>query len=157
MKVMYDHQIFSTQVYGGISRYFIELMKKIEKDDEIKYDLPLKISNNYYLKQLSNIFYTSFFLNYEFKKKVRIINYFNKIISKNVISKQNFDIFHPTYYDPYFLEYIGHKPFVLTVHDMIHEIFPEIFPETFSLKDKTAERKKLLIQKAANYYRIKKY
>jgi glycosyltransferase involved in cell wall biosynthesis len=57
----------------------------------------------------------------------------------------SFDVFHPTYYDPYFLEYLGDKPFVLTIHDMIHEKFPELF----DLGDATAAKKKRLAEKAA--------
>ena len=29
MKILYDHQIFTEQIYGGISRYFIELANHI--------------------------------------------------------------------------------------------------------------------------------
>ena len=38
------------------------------------------------------------------------------------------DVFHPTFYDDYFLNNIGETPFVLTIYDMIHEVFPECFP-----------------------------
>lgn len=31
MKVLYDHQIFTTQRYGGISRYFAELICRMDK------------------------------------------------------------------------------------------------------------------------------
>lgn len=50
MEVLYDHQIFSSQIYGGISRYFVELMKNFENNDAIEYKLFLKYSNNHYLK-----------------------------------------------------------------------------------------------------------
>ena len=39
------------------------------------------------------------------------------------LNEQDFDIFHPTYYNPYFLKYIKTKPYVLTVYDMIHELY----------------------------------
>ena len=150
MKVLYDHQIFTSQIYGGISRYFVELMKNFENDDTIEYDLSLRYSNNYYLKQINNISYKTFFKNYNFRGKGRFTNYINKKISKKVICREHYDIFHPTYYDPYFLDFLNRKPFILTILDMIHEIFPEIFP----LKDKTSERKKLLAQKATKIIAI---
>jgi glycosyltransferase involved in cell wall biosynthesis len=54
-------------------------------------------------------------------------------------------VFHPTYYDPYFLRYLKGKPFVLTVHDMIYELFPEYFTE-----DKyTVQNKRILISSAS--------
>jgi len=147
MKVLYDHQIFTIQIYGGISRYFIELMKKFENDNEVEYKLSLKYSNNYHLKELNRLIYKTFFESYSFKGKYRLLNLLNilnKKVSKKYISMGDYDIFHPTYYDPYFLDYIGRKPFVLTIYDMIHEIYPEMF----SLKDETSKRKKLLVQKA---------
>ena len=42
--------------------------------------------------------------------------------------RDRFDLFHPTYYDPYFLDAIGSRPFVLTIHDMIPELYCEYYP-----------------------------
>ncbi len=144
MRILYDHQIFTRQIYGGISRYFFELIKHFKNDNKIKYELSLKYSNNYYLKELNNLTQKTFLENYSFRGKYRLLNILNKKVSKKAIYRGNYDIFHPTYYDPYFLDYIGKKPFVLTIHDMVHEIYPEMFP----LKDETSKRKKLLAQKA---------
>jgi len=145
MKVLYDHQIFASQIYGGISRYFYELLQNFESDDGMGCEVSLKYSNNYYLKELDNLPYKTFFERRSFKGKHRLLNILNKKVSKEYVSKGDYDIFHPTYYEPYFLDFLNGKPFVLTIHDMIHEIFPEIFP----LKDKTSERKKLLAQKSS--------
>lgn len=163
MRVLYDYQIFQDQKYGGISRYFCEIISRLPK--EITPILSTLYSENHYLQALqpsiSNknlITEEKFFSSYNFKGKWRLYallkNYFplvfneyskvNKDYSIQLLQKQNFDIFHPTYYNPYFLEYIGKKPFVLTVHDMIHEKFPHYF----SSKDKTAEWKQLLLPKA---------
>ena len=150
MKVLFDHQIFTWQIYGGVSRYFFELIKHFKNDNEIKYELSLKYSNNYYLKKLNNLPHKTFLENYLFRGKYRLLNILNKKVSKKAIYRGNYDIFHPTYYDPYFLDYIGKKPFVLTIYDMIHEIYPEMF----SSKDKTSERKKTLAQKATKIIAI---
>lgn len=48
MKVLHDHQIFTSQIYGGISRYFFELIKYFNNDSEIECELSLKYSNNRY-------------------------------------------------------------------------------------------------------------
>jgi glycosyltransferase involved in cell wall biosynthesis len=71
--------------------------------------------------------------------------YCNKQQSIELLKKQDFDIFHPTYYEDYFLEYIGNKPFVLTIHDMIHEVYPEIQKE-----ETTAIQKENLAKKATH-------
>ncbi|HEX8349176.1 MAG TPA: glycosyltransferase family 1 protein, partial [Hymenobacter sp.] len=73
------------------------------------------------------------------------INEFAKLPKEvsSIFSESRFDVFHPTYYNPYFLEFTT-KPFVLTVHDMIHEIYKEYFP----LLDSTSRDKQLLCNKA---------
>jgi len=150
MKVLYDYQILSKQIYGGISRYFVELMKNFKDDDEIEYKISLRYSNNYYLKELNILSYKTFLENFSFRGKYRLLNILNKKVSKKYISKGDYDIFHPTYYNPYFLNFLNNKPFVLTIYDMIHEIYPKMF----SLKNKISERKKLLAQKATKIIAI---
>lgn len=139
MKILYDPQIFTRQVYGGISSYFYELISYLH-NSEISVNLPLVHSNNYYLK--SSPFYKNIPLLNGQKRVIKILNGFRAAISMRM---QNYDIFHPTYYNPYFLNHIGNKPFVLTIYDMIHEIFPEKYPAM----DRTSEYKKILAQKAS--------
>ena len=146
MKVLYDHQIFSTQIFGGISRYFQELSSQIALYKNVKIEFALKISNNFYLDNDCIKFYP-FLKNYHFRGKVRLIYFINKIYTIYKLVRRDFDVFHPTYYDTYFLKFIGNRKLVLTVYDMIHEKFPENFSEL----DKTSENKKLLATKA---YRI---
>jgi glycosyltransferase involved in cell wall biosynthesis len=137
MKVLYDHQIFESR-FGGISRYFVELMRFNPTSL-----LSLKYSDNIYLSsdtiKKNNILpkdyeYDLFLPKINFKGKGRLFRFFSNVTQKNNLSlsintlnEQDFDVFHPTYYDPYFLKYLKEKPFVLTVHDMIHELFPEYF------------------------------
>jgi glycosyltransferase involved in cell wall biosynthesis len=80
------------------------------------------------------------------------MTFLNEFHSKRLLFKHDFDVFHPTYYNPYFLKYIYKKPFVLTIYDMIHELYPKLF----SKKDKTPEWKKLLAQKADKIIAISK-
>jgi glycosyltransferase involved in cell wall biosynthesis len=154
MKILYDHQIFESQKFGGISRYFAELIKFNPKAE-----LSLKYSDNFYLQEecfkkykilSGNIGYDNFILPFNFKGKGRLYRYYrklytnNQVISIKYLKKSNFDLFHPTYYDSYFLDHLKGKPFILTVHDMIHELFPQYY-----LDDKfTAPNKHRLISKA---------
>jgi glycosyltransferase involved in cell wall biosynthesis len=149
IKVLFDHQTFSLQKFGGISRYFCELMKNLPKD--ITYENSGLYSNNIYLQENFKGLYKSFFSGTEFKGKKTAINFPNKIDSVLKCSKGNYDVFHPTYYDPYFLQ-INKKPFVLTVHDMAHEKFP-----AFLKNDPAREFKKQLIYKADHIIAISEY
>ncbi len=151
MKVLYDHQIFAFQNYGGISRYFIELMNNFYRGKEVNFELSLMHSDNQYLKN-SEFYSNSTLLSNKympFKKKIK--KSLNKYKTISAFKKQNFNVFHPTYYETYFLEYIGKKPFILTVCDMIHELFPDLFS-----KDPTSINKRGLIEKASKIIAISK-
>lgn len=150
MKILYDHQIFVFQDYGGISRYFYELMNVFKKQEDIHFDLPLLYSNNHYIRKTGFLTCKPFLETINFRGKIRLLNFINKHGEKKFLCKKSFDIFHPTYYDPYFLKYIGDKPFVLTIYDMVYELFPQIF----SSRDKTSEHKKLLASKATKIIAI---
>ena len=127
MKILFDHQIFSYEKYGGISRYFSQLIKHCQTNQNVDVDLSLKYSDNVYLEAIDNINVKPFFNNIDFNKKPGILNRLNVQNSIRDLQNQRFDVFHPTFYNPYFLKHIGHKPFVLTVHDMITEIIPDMY------------------------------
>jgi glycosyltransferase involved in cell wall biosynthesis len=146
MKVFYDYQIFQQQIYGGISRYFYELIKGIDADHahNHKYILPLSSSSNSYIKDIPSIaqnitagsdYYHQFLNGVEFPGKWRVYQTWSKFFPENALKNQkltieslqreSFDLFHPTDVDDYFLRYLKGRPFVITVHDMIDEYFPE--------------------------------
>lgn len=147
MKILYDYQIFQLQVYGGVSRYFYEIINRILKQNLSEFEISLKYSNNYYLgndsgfneriKSLKD--YQEFLPSYKFKGRGRatkilsdlgIINYgrkYNFNFSVKKIKEGKYNIFHPTYYDDYFLKYIRNKPFVFTIFDMTYEKVPNYF------------------------------
>ena len=50
MKIFFDHQKFSTQKYGGISRYFANIIEEIKKTEGFDYLLGVLNSGNHYLK-----------------------------------------------------------------------------------------------------------
>lgn len=129
MKVLYDHQIFTLQDYGGISRIYTELLKPNAVENHYSPHLSLKFSNNHYLAELSEAKYYTFFPNKYIPRKVQLMNIVNKQNSIREIKKQEYDIFHPTYYDPYFIKHLKGKPFVVSFLDMIHERFSSQYPE----------------------------
>jgi glycosyltransferase involved in cell wall biosynthesis len=150
MKILFDHQTFTLQKYGGISRYFYEIIRRFETKGSIEAITSLFLSNNYYISENKDIKHIDFFPTLEFKGKGAIGIFINKLVTVINIKNKRFDIFHPTYYDPYFLRHIGDKPFVLTVHDMIHEKFSDNFPRN----DKTSIYKRELAEKAAKIIAI---
>lgn len=150
MRILYDHQIFSSQVFGGISRYFYELMRCYDGTAGITFELALCRSNNSYLQAADFARPKTFFKGRRFVGKTTLLNALNGYKSRQSLLKGDFDLFHPTYYHPYFLKYLGRKPYVVTVYDMVHELYPETFP----VADRTREWKKITIGNATRIIAI---
>lgn len=125
MRVLYDHQIFQMQKFGGISRYFVELMSRLPED--VEFNNKITFSENVYLKNTDARFSKGIALP-QFRGRNRLTNPINKLRSTVAISRGRYDLFHPTYYNPYFLKRLK-RPYVITVYDMIHEKFSDMFPE----------------------------
>lgn len=144
MKVLYDHQCFVQQQFGGVSRYHYQLIKELNKLQNVEAKLSLKYSNNFYINEDSSFRVKKFLPNINFYFKRTVMDYINRLSTIPALKQSDYDIFHPTYYNPYFLNHLNDKPFILTVYDSIHEKFPEIINSI----DKTLVNKKLLLSKA---------
>lgn len=141
-RVLYDHQIFTQQRYGGISRCFVELYKHMP--DSCKATIAVRETENVYARELDGVKpigydFNHFICNHHFwgkghlhlwYDKLRRVKYYpdyNRNYLLYLLRKGDFDVFHPTYFDDYFLPYLNGKPFVLTIHDMIPELYPQYF------------------------------
>jgi len=145
MRILFDNQIFELQKFGGVSRYFNELLKMSGTDllveriigDVAQAEIPRMAETDLFSRGMRYI-----------KRKAGISaeavlqDNYSATIAK--LEKSDFDLFHPTYFDPYFLDAVR-KPFVVTVYDMIHEICSEFY----SPGDKTSTNKRLLCNRAA--------
>ena len=127
LKVFFDHQKFTTQRYGGISRYFATLIDHIRQDPALGYETGVVFSRNHYLPDrhalLNNPLARRFLSMGPLSRRIYELNQAHCV---RLLKANDFDIFHPTYYDPYFLEYLK-KPLVVTIHDMTYERLPEYF------------------------------
>ena len=148
--ILFDQQIFSLQQYGGISRYFSKLINGLYHSNDFKILPSNFFSNNKHLDEQQVNNFSQLYKTRNFRWRNRLINY---LINKNdrnlirYIKEGRYDIFHPTYYQVDFLNYLSiNKPFVLTVHDMIHEKILELnldYPDE-------VKHKAILIPKAAH-------
>lgn len=153
MKILFDHQTFNYQNFGGISRYFTEIVKGLKGKYPIDVDLQLLYSHNEHLIE-SKLNPTKTFLR-NIKGGWRVQNLLAKVNKFFVNRKlvKGVDIFHPTYYDTYYLPYLGKAKLVLTVYDMIHE--KGLFPSTLNkLVAETVENKKKLAKRATTIIAI---
>lgn len=163
MKILYDHQIFQHQRIGGVSRYFVEIIKHLPEN--VIAEVAIEYSFNEYLKDTDIPFRfekeldNKIWREKRFKGQMFLSNLREKLLSgkypnRLAINKEkaiqkikqgDFDIFHPTFFEDYYLDIMGKKPYVLTVHDMILELYPEF---TYSIG--FVQRKKKLIDRAAH-------
>src|SRR5207344_421991 len=142
MKVAYDHQIFSGQVYGGISRYFFEVAKRIQTFDGYAVEVLSPLFVNKYLNEDPSVRVWGIHMN-QLPRPRRIVQLVNGEIVRWKLNQVQPDIVHETYY-------LGRKlappksKTVVTVYDMIHEKFPQFFPS----EDKTRQMKKAAVDRA---------
>ena len=150
IRVLFDHQIFSEQQYGGISNCFVQLIANMPNNIKVK--LGLRYTENYHLLN-SNIGFKNTWtikdmhkFGYHFLEK-HCVTFFHTPnnmtyrYSKKLMAQGNYDILHATYFDPYFLQY-NTRPFVITIHDMI--------PEIYHFEEKQIIGKKVLAEKASH-------
>jgi len=103
MNICYDNTIFNLQRYGGVSRYFSEIIKRIAKYKDTSVDI---------FKGLS-------ILQRRFSK-------FNNVLLDHKLLRHKYDIYHPTYYSALVKKRKGIKA-IVTVYDMIHELYSSKF------------------------------
>jgi len=168
LRVLYDHQVFEEQNFGGISRYFMELFSS---NSGFEAEIAVKFSDNIHLLSRPSFrdriqpFQSDlegFLWGLKFRGKNRLYDLTAQILrrtkpgatnlenSLSSLTSGHYDVFHPTYFNPYFLESLRDRPFVVTIYDMIHEVFPEYFP----LTDSTSARKRFLCEKATRIVAI---
>lgn len=142
IKVFIDHQKFSTQKYGGISRYFANIIQGIKHTSGITYQLGVMHARNHYIKN-EPLPMKGKFCDTILNRNERYDYRLNQLYCKRLLEKSDFDVFHPTYYDPYFIKQLK-KPLVVTVHDMTHERLPEYFWS----QDPLTQQKRININRA---------
>ena len=134
-------------MYGGISRYFCELIKGIEKTNN-KAHLSLLYSNNAYLKE-----YELNVRPYPFQKRHRLLVETNRLFNVFDFKLGNYDLYHATYFNPSFISAIGKKPYVVTYYDMIHEKLGGKF-DSLRADTRTIEWKREIAKRASGLIAI---
>ena len=145
MKVAFDYQIFSSQRFGGISRYFFEMANHLAalQQEQVSCLINSPVYTNHYLQHSNKELKIIGASVPAIPRIGRIYREINRFISKSAFLRWQPDIVHETYYSPKSVAPSGSKV-VLTVYDMIHELYPECF----STGDRTIEYKKIAVERA---------
>jgi glycosyltransferase involved in cell wall biosynthesis len=150
VKVLYDTQVFSWQRFGGISRYFVELMRNMSAKDVTPLLPAPFFSENAYIADLGVKLPVKRLDISSFRVRKKLYEWANNSTAKRQLRSGTFDLFHPTYYNDYFLSALGEKPFVLTIHDFTHERYPDMMPDA----SKVIRRKEKLARAATRIIAI---
>ena len=142
-RIFFDHQKFTTQKYGGISRYFSTIIDEIKTRPDFDYKLGVIYSDNHYIGHEKQYFKNSLGKKIMNFKNSQTAYYANETYCNYILEKSDYDIFHPTYYNPYFFKRLK-KPLVITVHDMTYERLPEYF----WANDQLTHQKRINIERA---------
>ena len=128
MNILYDHQAFSLQSAGGITRYFRELMSRLSRVEGVKPVALLGLSDSH--SSIPGIVghERTFLWNHSFFSPGLTTYAINEALLNAVaLSSGKFDIYHNTLYR--FMPLARAQRFVATHHDCIQERFPESFKD----------------------------
>lgn len=145
MRILYDHQAFTGSIFGGVSRYFADLMGNLFSHGH-KVKLATGFSNNIYIQEKKYFKGRSYTYFLGFRWTCTVLSHLNRLVAAINLLGKRFDVFHPTFYNPYFLSFIGNKPFVITYHDAIKDKFGK---EYGHLDNVSLEQKQNILNQAA--------
>jgi glycosyltransferase involved in cell wall biosynthesis len=115
LNILYDYQIFSLQKYGGISRYYAELVSSISKGNTVNISRSY-IINNYLQEYKVDTSKQSLVL-----KRFKGIDLLNYYLYRRELFRIKPDLVHHTYYG---IKKFDHKQkHIITVYDLITELF----------------------------------
>lgn len=140
MKIGFEHQIFALQDYGGVSRYFVELVRELNKISGTEARIIAPMHLNQYARKLSRRSFQGMHVPAVPWIAPRVCVAVNRLVASRLMSSFAPDIVHCTYYHP-FSRHSTAAARVLTVYDMIHERLPSMFGED----DPTTMQKSLAV------------
>lgn len=139
--VVYDHQTFALQQYGGISRYICELASRINCSADFRSRIVAPLHFNDHLAQ-SAAPKVGLHMRMCNLRTARLYRAVNRLVGPLLIRATHPSLVHRTYYAPSARQ--ASLPTVVTVHDMIHELFAD----QFSTKDPTSRDKRRCVEQA---------
>lgn len=129
MNILFDHQIFAYQRFGGVSRYFHELITKLPMVSSATAELIGRYTENEYLR-------SSHGQQIRGLPRIPLASHRARFLAGYTLDtcsaigrlrRGGFQLFHPTFYDDYFLPWLGGRPYVATLYDCTPEMFPSLF------------------------------
>ena len=133
-RIAYDHQIFSIQQFGGVSRYFCEIAARVQQVAGWHSVVVAPVHFNEHLAG-SLVRRLGYYLPRRVPRTGPLYKAANAVVAPLLHMATGADLLHRTYYSCWPRSH-GAKV-VVTVFDLIHEISPHYFP----MRDRTASLK----------------
>ncbi len=119
LQVLFDNQIYTMQRFGGISRYYYELMHGITEHSNVQADFC-----NCFCK--SEFDFSTIAPQYRYYHETRgdlplaAVTFTSQKLLHDLTQNRTYDIYHPSYYQDFHITAAKHL--IVTVHDMIYEL-----------------------------------
>jgi glycosyltransferase involved in cell wall biosynthesis len=129
MRILYDHQVFSLQDTGGISRYHYELTRSLQAFEEVRIEV-LMGSNASVFPFVTLRDARTKVMTWKTLTKAGYARYvINEVVCSLVAPLRGvFDVYHPTLNR--IMPAVRGQRIVMTQHDCTHERFPHLFRNT---------------------------
>jgi glycosyltransferase involved in cell wall biosynthesis len=132
VKILFDNEIFHLQKYGGVSRYFSEIIKGINTNNFAQAYLPSFYSTNAYLPK-------TFLNTFEAIKPIHNLLQRTNSFFNSLALRSKYDLVHLTHYNSHSASLLKKKPFVITIHDMTPEVHGTFDPAKKELAYQSAK------------------
>lgn len=124
MKITYDYTAFLLQKYGGVTKYFTELVKNLSSSHNVKIIAPINI--NIYANELDKEIFSLIKLKKIPRFGSKISNNLSHIISSIYMKYWKPDIIHKTFFNNHSYKNQSAKK-ILNVWDLNHEIYHDLY------------------------------
>lgn len=128
IRVCYTGDIFRRQRFGGISRYFVELIKRLPKDDTFTVHVDAFLHINQHLGFGT---YNQWTLPTYYNLQNTKLSNFVKALDNKVLKRKRgayYDVIHETFFGS-FTENLSGKSQIVTIYDLIREKFDPGSPQ----------------------------
>ena len=126
MRIFYDHQVFSLQNAGGVSRYHYELMRQLASDPGVQQELFLGMHRTqlpFAALAAGNVRVVGHESSLDPGGRRYVIN--EALANAYAVTRGKFDIYHPTHHR--YMPLVRSRKMVITHYDCTHEKFPAEF------------------------------
>ncbi len=142
LKIVFDHQMFSMQKHGGVTRYFSEVASILSRLPEVDVSVIAPFFINEYLRgKETNVI--GHYVLWSTPASCLLVKAINNLVSPYLIARSDPDIVHETYYAKTGFTSNRSKT-IITVFDMIHEKLGRYLRPS----DNTTELKRASVQRA---------